>query len=102
MQLRISLFIKELLLFSAAMTAGLFVAYHYGSYAPDTIIVEPLQFSAPNVALIVASFLFFSFILSKFKRLATGAFRIFLLLVAVSGSQLFFASFTQTPLDLYM
>ncbi|MEK7582429.1 MAG: presenilin family intramembrane aspartyl protease [Patescibacteria group bacterium] len=82
------------------MSVGLFVAYHYGSYAPDTIIVEPLQFSWPNLFLIIISFLLFSFILSKFKRVAAVSFKIFLILITVSGSQLFFASFLTSPWDI--
>jgi len=102
MQLRLSLFVKELVLFGATLSIGLFVAYHYGLYAPDTIIVEPLQFSWQNITLIVASFLFFSFILARFKRIATISFRLFLILVVISGTQLFFASFLRSPLDLVL
>ncbi len=100
MNFKLSLFGKELLLYGMAMAVGLFVAYHYGSYTPDAIIVEPLQFTWQNVSIIMGSFLFFSFVLAKFRRIAGFSFKFFLFLVVISGSQLFFASFIQSPWDL--
>lgn len=91
---------KELLLFAAAMAAGLFIAYHYGTYAPDTIVVEPLQFSWQNLAIIIGSFLFFSFVLARFRHVAGFSFKFFLVLVTIAGSQLFFAAFLESPWDL--
>jgi len=100
--LRLSLFTKELILYALAMGVGLFVANQYASYAPGTIIVEPLQFSWQNLFLIVFSFLIFSFALSHFRRFASVFFQIFLFLVVVAGSQLFFASFFLSPQDLIL
>lgn len=100
MQLRLPLFIKEALLFATALAVGLFIASEYGRYTAAKVVVEPLQFSWANIALLVGSFLFFSFVLSRYRRLSSVAFRLFLILVVVAGSQLFFAMFVPTPWDL--
>jgi len=101
MQVRISFFLKEAILFSLAMAVGIYVSYQYSRFVPDTIVVQPIQFSTQNVLLIVVSFLIFSYVLSRFHSLASMLFRVFLMLVVFSGSQVFFSTFIRSPIDLY-
>lgn len=102
MLVRFSFFVKELILFALAMAAGIFVAYHYSFATLNTVIIQPLQFSWVNLVILIGTFLGLSYILSHFRKLAGFAFRIFLFLIIVSGSQLFFASFIQGPWDLVL
>jgi presenilin-like A22 family membrane protease len=100
MKFRISFFLKEAVLFAAALAMGIFIAYHYGVVRIEANVVEPIDFSWSNVIVMVAVFLGFSFVMARFRRLASIVFQLFLFFVVFFGADLFFGAFLQSPRDL--
>lgn len=96
---RLNLFWKELFLFAAALTVGVFSAYNYAPLV-GTEIVQSTSFSWSDIAVFLVFFIIFSFVLLRFKKLSTVLLKFFLILVVFSGSQIIVGSFTEFPWDL--
>lgn len=84
----LSLFAKELLLFSVAMSIGLYVATNSILLEVAGTAIEPLEFSWVNIVLMLSVFLVVSFILTRCTRVSRVLFVLFFFLVMFSGSQL--------------
>lgn len=99
MQFRISLFMKEFVLFATTLLVGIFSAYQYSIYP----ILEPLpkiKFSWSDVVLF-ALIVLFILLTSKYKKLGRISYRVFLILVVFSGTQIVTGSFLSQPNDLW-
>lgn len=100
MKIRFDFFLKEAVLFIAALAAGIFMAYHYGVTTIEADVVEPIEFSWPSVITMVAVFLAFSLIMARFRSVARVVFRLFLFFIVFFGVNLFFGTFIRSPWDL--
>lgn len=100
----ISLFVKEFLLFGLTIFLGLYSAFRYHVFlkSQTNIIQETnLNFNLIDwVILIIFFFLFF--ILTRYKKIAVFSFKIFLLIIIFSGTQIILGSFLNEPWNLLL
>ena len=99
MQFRISLYMKEFVLFATTLVVGIFSAYQYSTY-PILEALPEIKFSWSDVVFFVLMALFI-FLTSKYKKLGKVSYRIFLILVVFSGTQIVAGSFLSQPNDLW-
>lgn len=100
---RPGLFLKEFFLFSGALAAGIFSANYYALSDERTgTPVQPLSFSETDIIIAIAFFILVSFILFRFKKTADIFFKLFLVLVVFSGSQIIFDALTRPLLGLLL
>lgn len=100
LRLQLNFFVKEFLMYAVTMAAGASIAYRYSHILPAAVKIEPIDFSWPNVLVLFSAFIFFSFILARFKKIARFSFQFFLVLVTFTGARLFFGAFVNPPMDL--
>ena len=99
MRLGLSLFAKELILFGLTLVLGLYAAYNYSFYFNDFIGDEAIKFTSTD--LVVLTILIGAvFFISRHKKVARFSFRLFLLLVVFSGTQVVAGVFVIPPWDL--
>lgn len=97
--IKLQLFVKELILFSATLGVGLYAAHQY-LFKLATFYEKPvLQFTFMDVV-VLAIIVGAVFLVSRHKRAAHISFRLFLILVVFSGTQVVFGSFASSPWDL--
>lgn len=90
---------KEFVLFATTLAVGIFSAYQYSIYP----ILDPLpkiKFSWSDV-IFFALLALFILLTSKYKKLGRISYRIFLILVVFSGTQIVAGSFLSQPNDLW-
>ena len=100
MKFGLSLFIKEAILFGSTMALGLYAAFYYYSFniagaVPDNAIKFTF---ADTIVLII--FIGAVFWLSRYKRAAHFSFKIFLVLVVFSGTQVVLGTIISSPWNL--
>src|SRR3989338_2886206 len=100
MKFGLSLFIKEAILFGSTMALGLYAAFYYYSFniagaVPDNAIKFAF---ADTIVLII--FIGAVFWLSRYKRAAHFSFKIFLVLVVFSGTQVVLGTIISSPWNL--
>lgn len=93
----LSLFSKELLLFSMAMFLGLYVATNLTLLETAGTAIEPLEFSWTNIVIMASVFLLVSFVLTRCVRMSRVLFVLFFFLIIFSGSQLLGAMIWSFP-----
>lgn len=98
-KLRFPIFIKELILFGLTLGLGLYTAYHYSFYSGGLVGDGTLNFTATDLVLLI---IFFGaiFFISRHKQIANFSFKLFLILIIFSGSQVVFGAFIPSPWDL--
>lgn len=99
MRIKLDLFIKELLLFGATLTIGIFSAYHY-SLSPASIAIPEVKFGWGD-AVFLAGVVMFILLTSRYKKFGRVSYRLFLILVVFSGTQIVMGSFLAQPVDLW-
>ena len=82
------------------MLVGLFSAHYYMSLAEKSSV--QVSFSFGNAIFFLIFFIVLIFLMRKFRRFNSIAFKFFLLLVVFSGSQVVFGSFLSFPEDLLL
>lgn len=93
-----SLFVKELILFAATLSAGLYSAYFYSLNFTETI-QGGVSFTITDLVILIiigAAILY----ISRHKRVAKFSFRLFLVLIVFSGTQVLLGSLVSPPWDL--
>ncbi len=90
---------KEFVLFATTLVVGIFSAYQYSTY-PILEALPEIKFSWSDVVFFVLMALFI-FLTSKYKKLGKVSYRIFLILVVFSGTQIVAGSFLSQPNDLW-
>lgn len=99
MKLRLSLYFKELLLFGAALFLGIFSAQRL--LRSNVIIVGPTKFEPVDLFILII-FILILLLLRKKQAIIGFVFKIFLILVIISGSQIVFSSFIASPQYLFL
>jgi len=88
------------ILFATTLVVGIFSAYQYSTY-PILESLPEIKFSWSDVVFFVLMALFI-FLTSKYKKLGKISYRIFLILVVFSGTQIVAGSFLSQPNDLWV
>ncbi|MBI4158172.1 MAG: hypothetical protein HY505_00925 [Candidatus Yanofskybacteria bacterium] len=98
-RLGLSLFIKEVILFGLTLILGLYTAYYHSFYLSDLALDSTVKFTTADfvVLLILLGAVLFAI---RHERVANFSFKIFLLLVVFSGTQVVMGSFISSPWDL--
>ena len=92
----LSLFIKEIILFGLTLAVGLYTAYRYSFIQNGTV-----SFAFTPTDLIILFILFgVIFFAARHKKVARFSFRLFLLLVVFSGTQVILGIFVPSPWNL--
>lgn len=99
MRLGPSLFLKEAILFCLTLTVGLYTAHRYLFYLGGLPESKSLKFTFADLVILVI-LLGAIFFLARHKKAAHFSFKLFLILVVFSGSQVVFGSFISSPWDL--
>ena len=98
-KLGVSLFIKEAILFGLTLGLGLYAAYSYSFYLGD--VVQDVSVSFNRTDLIILLILFGAiFLISRYKKVAGLSFKIFLVLVVFSGTQVILGTLIPSSWDL--
>lgn len=100
MKIKLDLYLKELLLFSATLMIGIFSAYRNITSSVPTIIPE-VKFGwgdAVFLAMLVLFFIFFS----KYQRVVSFAFKLFLVLIVFSGTSAVMSTLFSPPWDIWI
>ena len=100
MVIRSGLFLKELILFGSTMLIGLFSAYHHVPLVGDNL--PKVSFSFNDIIFFIVFFAVLIALMKRFKRFNVATFKLFLLLVIFSGSQVIFGSFVSFPWDILL
>lgn len=98
MKIRLDLYLKEVILFGATLAVGIFSAHQY-FISPVLEYLPEIRFGRGDIAFLSIAVLFFLFA-SRYKKLGRISFRIFLVLVVFSGTQVVAGSLFLPPIDL--
>ncbi len=101
MKLGLSLFINEVILFGLTLVVGLYTAYYYSFYFGDLAQDGMLNFT-PTDLFILAILFAAIFFVARHKKVARFSFRLFLLLVVFSGTQVILGAFVSSPWNLVL
>lgn len=98
-KLGLSLFAKEAVLFGLTLALGLYAAYNYSLNFTDIIQNGAVKFTFTDLILL---FILFGaiFFISRHKRVARFSFRLFLILIVFSGTQVLLGTFLPSPWEL--
>lgn len=99
LKLGFSLFIKEVILFALTLVVGLYTAYYYSFYLGDLVQDGMLHFTPTDLIILVILFAAIFFVACH-KEVARFSFRLFLLLVVFSGTQVILGAFVSSPWNL--
>lgn len=99
MRLGLSLFIKEVILFGLTLVVGLYTAYHYSFYFSDLVSNGTISFTPVDFVILAILFAAILFV-ARHKGVARFSFRMFLLLIVFSGTQVILGTFVPSPWDL--
>lgn len=98
MKIKLNLYLKEVVLFGATFAVGIFSAHQY-FISPVLESLPEVKFDWSDIAFLSIAVLFF-LLASKYKKLGRISFRIFLVLVVFSGTQVVAGSLFLPPIDL--
>lgn len=101
LKLGFSLFIKEVILFGLTLVVGLYTAYYYSFYLGDLVQDGMLHFTLADLIILVILFAVIFFV-ARHKEVARFSFRLFLLLVIFSGTQVILGAFVSSPWNLIL
>lgn len=94
-----SLFIKEIILFGLTLVVGLYTAYRHVFYFNDLAQYQTLKLTLTD--LIIFAVLFgVIFFITRYKKVAHFSFKILLLLIIFSGTQVVLGTLISSPWDL--
>jgi len=99
MRLGLSLFVKEAVLFGLTLAIGLYTAYRYSFYSSDLIQNGTIKFTLTDLVILVILFGSIFFV-ARHKKVARFSFKLFLLLVVFSGTQVILGTFVPSPWEL--
>ena len=91
-RLRLSLFIKEAILFGLTLGLGLYTAYYYFFNAGGFLEENAVKFTRTDFFVLIILFGAIFFI-SRHKKVAHFSFKVFLILIVFSGAQVVFGTF---------
>lgn len=100
MRIKLDLYLKELVLFSATLTIGVFSAYRY-SVSPVFDSLPEIKFGWSDAILLAVLALFFIFF-SKYQKVARFSFKLFLVLIVFSGTSTIIGMILGTPWDIWV
>lgn len=98
MKLKFGLFIKEAILFATTVAVGVFSAYQY-FISPVFVAIPEIKVGWSDIIFLAIVVLFF-LLASRYKKIGRISFRIFLVLVVFSGTQIVAGSLFLPPIDL--
>lgn len=98
-RLGFSLFIKEVILFGLTLIVGLYTAYYYAFYFTDLVQVGAIKFTLADLVILAILFVAI-FLAARHKGVARFSFKLFLLLIVFSGTQVVLGTFVPSPWDL--
>ncbi len=87
------IFFKEFIMFLSALALGVFSAYSYSSLMMNSVPIKPISFSWSGLVAYLVFFVAVSFVLFRFKKVASILLKCFLILIVFSGSQIIFGIF---------
>ena len=95
----LSLFINEAILFGLTLAVGLYTAYSRSFYFSDITQYGAVRFTLTDfiILIILLAAIFFA---ARHKRIAGLSFKLFLLLIVFSGTQVILGAFVPSPLNL--
>ncbi len=100
MKIKFSLYLKELLLFASTLAVGIFSAYrNITSSVP--VITPEIKFGWGDAILLLLLVLFFIFF-SKYPKVTSFSFKLFLVLVVFSGTSMVTSSLLGSPWDIWI
>lgn len=97
----LSLFIKEVSLFCLTLAVGLYTAYRYSFYSNDVVYDGMVKFTPADLIILIILFAAIFFV-TRHKKIAGFSFRLFLLLIVFSGTQVVFGTFIPSFWDLVL
>lgn len=97
--LKLNLLFKELLLFGLTLVVGVFAAYRY-QFSGFDIQTPEFTFTWSDVILIIILIFFFIFS-HKYAKFSRFSFRLFIVLLVFSGTQIIGAAFLAPPGDFF-
>lgn len=100
MKLKSALFLKELLLFGVTLALGVFSAYQNITSSLPVMIPE-VRFGWGDIVFLSALTLFFVFS-SKYKRVTSFSFKLFLVLIVFSGTSVIASAVLGPPWDIWV
>jgi len=97
----ISLFLKELILFGLTLALGLYASHYYSTYLNDFIQNVGINFTLTDLVVLLGFFAVL-FFLARNKRFSSLSFKIFLLIIVFSGTQVILGTMVSSPWDIFL
>lgn len=95
----LSLFAKEAILFGLTLVLGLYAAYSYSLNFADIVQNGAVRFTFTDLVILLILFGAIFFV-SRHKRIARFSFKLFLILIVFSGTQVILGTFLPSPWEL--
>lgn len=100
MKLKFDLYIKEFILFGTTLALGIFSAYRIIT-SPIPMIIPEVKFGWGDFVFLAVLALFFIFF-SKYQRVASFSFKLFLVLIVFSGTSVIMGTVLNPPWDIWV